>query len=142
MNGTNHFANYRPRVETILTRRMPATLVSLPTLRHAARDALLQAGVRRSVFDESISVALTEAVGNVVRHAYPDADGDIEVAVVHDDLGILVVVSDTGVGIDHPPAHPGLGLGLGLIERLSTESAVDSTAEGTTVTMRFSLPVF
>ena len=116
--------------------------MSLPTLRHATRDALAEAGVGRTLFDESIAVALSEAIGNAVRHAYPGVAGDIDLAVILDDLGILVVVSDSGVGVDHPPAQPGLGLGLGLnvIDQLSTTSTIDSTTNGTTVTMRFALP--
>jgi serine/threonine-protein kinase RsbW len=113
--------------------------MSLPTLRHATRDALAEAGVGRTLFDESIAVALSEAIGNAVRHAYPGVAGDIDLAVVLDDLGILVVVSDSGVGVDHPPAQPGLGLGLNVIDQLSTTSTIDSTASGTTVTMRFAL---
>lgn len=114
--------------------------MSLPTLRHATRDALVEAGVGRTLFDESIAVALSEAVGNAVRHAYPDVPGEIALAVIHDDLGILVIVSDSGVGVDHPPAQPGLGLGLDMIDQLSTTSTIDSTSSGTTVTMRFALP--
>jgi anti-sigma regulatory factor (Ser/Thr protein kinase) len=113
--------------------------MSLPTLRHATRDALDEASVDRTLFDESIAVALSEAIGNAVRHAYPDAAGDIDLAVILDDLGILVIVTDNGVGVDHPPAQPGLGLGLTMIDRLSTTSTIDSTSNGTTVTMRFAL---
>ena len=84
-------------------------------------------------------MALSEAVGNAVRHAYPDVSGDIDLAVILDDLGILVIVSDRGVGFDHPSAQPGLGLGLNVIDQLSTTSTIDSTSSGTTVTMRFAL---
>jgi anti-sigma regulatory factor (Ser/Thr protein kinase) len=113
--------------------------MSLPTLRHATHDALVEAGVGGTLFDESIAVALSEAVGNAVRHAYPDVAGDIDLAVILDSLGILVIVSDSGVGLDHPPAQPGLGLGLNMIEQLSTTSTIDTTSTGTTVTMRFAL---
>lgn len=80
---------------------------------------------------------LSEAVGNAVRHAYPDIAGEIDVTVIVDDVGVLVVVADVGVGLDHPTAQPGLGLGLDLIEQLSTASTIDSTSDGTTVTLRF-----
>jgi hypothetical protein len=60
-------------------------------------------------------------------------------AVILDDLGILVIVSDSGVGVDHPPVQPGLGLGFNVIDQLSTTSTIDSTTSGTTVTMRFAL---
>ena len=114
--------------------------MSLPTLRHATRDALVEAGVGCTLFDDSIAVALSEAVGNAVRHAYPTGAGEIDLAVILDDLGILVIVSDSGVGVHHPPAQPGLGLGLNVIDQLSTTSIIDSTSSGTTVTMRFALP--
>jgi len=131
---------YQPAVGTILTRRLPATPMALPTIRSAARVALVEAGVAGALFDESIALALTEAVGNAVRHAYPHVAGAIDVAVILDDLGVLVVVADVGVGVDHPPAQPGLGLGLDLIDQLSTTSTIDSTSDGTTVTMRFARP--
>lgn len=126
-------------MQTILNRREPATPTSLPTLRHATRHALVEAGVGCALFDDSIAMALSEAVGNAVRHAYPDAAGDIDLAVILDDLGILVIITDSGVGCDHPPAQPGLGLGLTMIDQLSTTSMIDSTSSGTTVTMRFAL---
>jgi anti-sigma regulatory factor (Ser/Thr protein kinase) len=126
-------------VQTIFNSRVLATPMSLPTLRHATREALVGAGVGCSLFDESIAVALSEAVGNAVRHAYPDIAGEIDLAVILDDLGILVIVSDSGVGVDHPSAQPGLGLGLNLIGQLSTTCKIDSTSAGTTVIMRFAL---
>ena len=126
-------------MQTILDQRVPATPMSLPTLRHATRDALVDAGVGGTLFDDSIALALSEAVGNAVRHAYPELAGDIDLAVIVDDLGILVIVTDSGVGLDHPPAQPGLGLGLNVIEQLSTTSTIDSTSSGTTVSMRFAL---
>jgi len=126
-------------VQTILNQRVPATPMSLPTLRHATRDALVDAGVGCTLLEDSIAVALSEAVGNAVLHAYPNGAGDIDLAVVLDDLGILVIVTDSGVGCDHTPAQPGLGLGLNLIDQLSTTSTIDSTSSGTTVTMRFAL---
>jgi anti-sigma regulatory factor (Ser/Thr protein kinase) len=109
----------------------------LPTFRGAARDALLKAGVTGGLFDESIAIALSEAVGNAIRHAYPDMAGDVDVAVFLDDLGVWIIVADGGVGVDHPPAQVGLGRGLNLIDRLSSASTVESTSDGTTVTMRF-----
>lgn len=89
------------------------------------------------LFDESIAIALSEAVGNAICHAYPDMAGEVDVAVILDDLGVWIIVADGGVGVDHPPAHAGLGLGLNLIDQLSSASTVDSTSDGTTVTMRF-----
>jgi anti-sigma regulatory factor (Ser/Thr protein kinase) len=68
-------------MQTILNRRVPATPMSLPTLRHATRDALVEAGVDSTLFDDSIAVALSEAVGNAVRHAYPNVAGEIDLAV-------------------------------------------------------------
>jgi len=126
-------------MQTILNRRVPATPMSLPTLRHATRDALVEAGVGCALFDDSIAVAISEAIGTAIRHAYPGVAGYIDLVVVLDDLGILVVVSDSGVGFGHPPARPGLGLGLGMIDQLSTTSTIDSTSSGTTVVMRFAL---
>jgi anti-sigma regulatory factor (Ser/Thr protein kinase) len=91
-------------------------------------------------FDEvTVSLAVTEAVANVVLHAYPTGGGDVTVTVdtVGDDL--VVVVSDSGVGGHsfQSSGQAGLGLGLALIRELSTSATIAPTSEGTAVTMRF-----
>ena len=67
-----------------------------------------------------VRLAVTEALANVVRHAYPDGAAgpvDIEVRTVRSEL--TVTVSDAGGGVRPRPDSPGLGLGLPLIATLA-----------------------
>ncbi|HHV78112.1 MAG TPA: anti-sigma F factor [Firmicutes bacterium] len=48
---------------------------------------------------EEIKVAVSEAVSNVVLHAYPDGPGTMAVLARLTDEGIEIEVSDNGVGI-------------------------------------------
>ena len=51
-----------------------------------------------------LKLALTEACGNVVRHAYTDGGGDVSVVFTIDDSRILLTVEDRGDGIKAPDA--------------------------------------
>jgi serine/threonine-protein kinase RsbW len=69
-----------------------------------------------------MKTAVTEACNNVVLHAYPDADGILEVDASPDDQRVAVVVRDQGAGMQPrsvEPDEPSLGLGLPLIAALS-----------------------
>lgn len=90
---------------------------------------------------DSIAVAVTEAVANVVVHAYrAGGDGLVEVALRGDDDCLEVIVSDTGVGMHPRDDSPGLGLGLGLIATLADQFEVShGEAGGTDVRLGFRL---
>ena len=122
---------------TILSRRWPATAASLPAARHATIDTLTQAGVKNRQLLTTIALAVSEAFGNAVRHAYPTAAGDVEVTVEHHLGEITVTVSDTGVGINHGTHNPGLGLGLQLMDALTKRWTIGSDSVGTTITLVF-----
>jgi serine/threonine-protein kinase RsbW len=66
-----------------------------------------------------VKLAVTEACTNVVVHAYPDAEGPLEVAASLRDGRLSVVVRDEGRGILPRADSPGLGLGLPLIATLA-----------------------
>lgn len=121
----------------ILSRRWPATARSLPDARRATIDALTQAGVVNDQLLAAIALAVSEAFGNAVLHAYPGAVGDVDLTIDYDDTDVIITVSDTGVGMNRPTQAPGLGLRLQLIGALTTTRMIDSGATGTTLTMRF-----
>jgi serine/threonine-protein kinase RsbW len=69
-----------------------------------------------------MKTAVTEACNNVVLHAYPDADGILEVDATPDEQRVAVAVRDHGAGMQPrsvQPDEPSLGLGLPLIAALS-----------------------
>lgn len=111
-----------------------------------ARLAL--AGVGRAVtIDEEVladlKLAVTEACGNAVRHAYPGGDGAVRVVLEVEDDAITIRVEDDGTGIDGGhggaggPAGEG-GMGLAIIDAIADELDVNRTGPGggTVVSLR------
>lgn len=88
----------------------------------------------------SIAVAVSEAVGNVVRHAYPGkGTGRVEVEAQLEDTTIVVSVSDGGTGMTARPDRDHNGMGLPVIGRLADGVTVVSDNGGTRLSMRFEL---
>ena len=113
--------------------------------RSAARapnwPASRRARVRRETLVDGVRLAVSEAVTNVVRHAYPLDPGEIRVrALVGEDV-LEVVVSDDGCGVHRDGADDGgLGFGLALICEVSDQMTLAPRSDGgTDVRMRFSL---
>jgi anti-sigma regulatory factor (Ser/Thr protein kinase) len=105
------------------------------------------AGASETLID-GLRLAVSEAVTNAVRHAYPLRPGEVRVrALVGDDV-LEVVVSDDGCGVHRDDSDAtksagdgGLGLGLALICAVSDQMTLAPRSDGgTDVRMRFSLP--
>lgn len=111
---------------------------STATARHA-----LRVFARRFVADlNAVEVAVSEAVTNVVLHAYRDRPTEAAVQRLHvsatvDADSLCVSVSDEGIGPAPRLDSPGAGLGLALIAVLASELEIDRLAKGTRVRMRF-----
>src|ERR1700749_2875993 len=89
---------------------------------------------------DAVRLAASEAMTNAVLHAYRGGPGLIYVnaAVASGELWILI--SDDGCGLKPQADRPGLGLGLGLISKVSDDFAIVSRATGgTEVRIRFNL---
>jgi anti-sigma regulatory factor (Ser/Thr protein kinase) len=121
----------------------PATADEVGRLRRAAAVAAREHGLDELRL-EHLELALSEALTNIVRHAYPDtvAPGPMSVELEADDDGaeLRVIVSDAGGGMA-PRAHdPGLGLGLGLLATAADRCEIRTDrVTGTQVTMAFAL---
>ena len=88
----------------------------------------------------SIAVAVSEAVGNVVRHAYPgEGTGRVEVEAQLEEASIVVSVSDGGAGMTARAGRNHGGMGLPVIGRLADGVTVVSDNGGTRLSMRFEL---
>lgn len=86
-----------------------------------------------------LKLAVTEACGNTVRHAYDDDGGAVRVSFVIGDDRLEMVVEDDGVGMDRPPDVEDLspdpsalegGMGMAIIRTVVDELAVDSGQDG------------
>ena len=87
---------------------------------------------------EDIRLAVTEACTNVVRHAYGEGEGTIDVVVRAEGSKLEVVVSDAGRGIAPSADTSGPGLGLPLIAALADSLSIERTASaGSRLTMSF-----
>jgi anti-sigma regulatory factor (Ser/Thr protein kinase) len=90
----------------------------------------------------AIALCVTEAVSNVVVHAYHDGDpGPAILECAATDERITIVVSDEGSGLTPRVESPGLGLGLPLIAQTAAESDFRSRpGGGLCVCMHFKVP--
>jgi anti-sigma regulatory factor (Ser/Thr protein kinase) len=85
----------------------------------------------------AIGLATSEAVANVVRHAYSQEHGRVELEASLDGDGeVMIRVTDRGLGL-RTRGGARTGLGLPVIGRVSNGVTVASDDEGTTVSMRF-----
>jgi serine/threonine-protein kinase RsbW len=103
-----------------------------------ARLVLSGIGRTTPVSDELVAdlkLALTEACGNCVRHAYPDGRGEVSVvyAVGGDALEMLVEDQGIGLGTDAPPpaADGGeSGMGMSIIRTVVDELEIRPGTDG------------
>ena len=123
------------------TWRLPAVPASVPRLRRNLLEAISGRG-----FDEdAVGLAVTEALTNAVRHAYPGSQGPVTLSVQQSADRLVVVVTDQGVGARSSNARRssdrGTGMGLPLLHELCASVRIDPGNSGTTVTMAFAVAV-
>jgi anti-sigma regulatory factor (Ser/Thr protein kinase) len=123
-----------------LARRFPARA---DQVRLARRGVEAYAREHGAVDPDGIALAVSEAVTNVVVHAYIDAPepGDVEVfAERHPGDGLEIQVCDDGRGMRPRRDSPGLGVGLPIVARLAQRFRVETRpGGGTAVSMLFAV---
>ena len=124
-----------------VARSVPAVAENIGPLRHAVAELADRAGASPRIAGD-VALAVGEACGNVVLHAYPPGETGpliLEARVV--DREIEVTVSDIGRGMVPQPESAGLGLGLPLMTTLSRHLAITDGdgGRGTAVRMVFAL---
>ena len=116
---------------------LPAVPESVPKARHAVVAYSVTCGAEAA----DVATATTEAVGNVVTHAYRGRDpGPVRIQAQLDETELLVTVADEGVGMRPNPGSPGLGMGLSMIGAVTSEMHLDTSGTGLRITMRFPCP--
>ncbi len=115
--------------------RFAATPENVPLTRHRVLHVVEGLGVDRG----DVALAVTEAVANAVRHAYPSDSGEVRVTVSVVDDRVVVSVADDGIGVCGFTASrsPGDGLGLELIRALADQVRIEPGSNGTLVEMAF-----
>ena len=119
-----------------ITMRVPATADHLAPLRAAVRTFIAQHWHAAPRDSDDVALALTEACTNVIRHAYPDQEGDMSITCRIDDGHLALQVSDHGAGIHPPSPNPGLRLGLPIMHHLA-DATISSNGRGTHISLRF-----
>jgi anti-sigma regulatory factor (Ser/Thr protein kinase) len=93
----------------------------------------------------AIKTVVTEAVANVVMHAYrdrPASPGRLRVQAHAGNGSVALCVEDTGLGMSPRTDSPGLGMGVPLIARLADSMeviCVPARKSGTEIRMIFDL---
>jgi len=89
---------------------------------------------------EDVALAVSEAVGNAVMHAYRGRKpGKILVHAAPQRDMLVVTVTDDGGGMIPDAQSSGLGVGLSLISQVSHDVRLQSSETGTIVSMSFIL---
>ncbi len=103
-----------------------------------AREALADLARRVGAPEDDVKLAVSEAVGNAVMHAFRGREaGTITLRAQSEGDRLQVVVADDGRGMSPNLDSPGLGFGLSLITRLALDVHFDSSDRGTTISMWF-----
>jgi anti-sigma regulatory factor (Ser/Thr protein kinase) len=123
----------------VFSQTYPAVPESAVTARTAVGDFAMNAGTGPSTVAD-VRLAVSEAATNVVVHAYRDAGspGLIRVEATVKAGELRVRVADEGSGFQPNQRSPGLGLGLGIIARLTDSlELLQREGGGIQVVMRF-----
>jgi serine/threonine-protein kinase RsbW len=109
-----------PPVPASLCHSLPATVDSVGRLRRTVAEFARRHGASDRAL-ESVNLALSEALTNVVVHAYRDAavPGPLLLVVSVRDRALIVTVADEGCGMTPRSDSPGLGLGMGVMAHVA-----------------------
>jgi serine/threonine-protein kinase RsbW len=124
-------------VDSDIRLTLPARAENLTVVRHVL-GALAEALDLPREVTADMRLAVTEACSNVVRHAYGDETGNIDVVVRSGGAALEVIVTDTGRGIGPSLDTAGPGLGLPLIAALADSLEIERPAlQGSRLVMSF-----
>jgi serine/threonine-protein kinase RsbW/stage II sporulation protein AB (anti-sigma F factor) len=88
---------------------------------------------------QDVALAVSEALTNVVLHAYRDGTptGLMSVSARVHDGALVIEIEDEGVGMLPHPASPGLGLGLPIMRQVTDALELERGDRGGLVRLRF-----
>jgi anti-sigma regulatory factor (Ser/Thr protein kinase) len=122
----------------ILELEVPAVPAVVPQIRGELRRFVSEHCDGDDDLSNDVALAVTEATGNVIRHAYPTTPGQLTVSATIQDATLIVLVADLGVGLFEPARDPGLGFGIPLMRTTTEDLVIDSRpGAGTDVQLHF-----
>jgi anti-sigma regulatory factor (Ser/Thr protein kinase) len=126
----------RPRVP-LLVSDVAAVPESVTMLRHLVIAFAAANGLDGKRLGD-VGLAVSEAVGNVIAHAYEDGEnGTVHLAADVEEDSLEIVVADDGHGI-REGASGGLGVGLAIIADMCADFAIrERHPVGIEIWMRF-----
>jgi anti-sigma regulatory factor (Ser/Thr protein kinase) len=118
---------------------LPAVAASVATMRHRA-TAFAAAHGGDSILQGDVALAIAEAVTNAVKYAYGhlEHEGQIRLSASAQRDWLDFEISDRGDGFREGESS-GLGLGLQLIAKLSSDMKITEGPTGTRIQIRFAL---
>lgn len=127
---------------TMHAREVPATPEAIGPLRRWVEATCSDTGASSRLCAD-VALAVSEALSNVVMHAYVDrtVPGPIRIRTETGDQRLLVEVEDEGVGIRPRLDSPGAGMGLALMAQLAADLELGTrpAGDGALVKMAFAL---
>ncbi len=112
---------------------------TVPAARRAIVEFAAAAGASGEQLD-AIALSASEALTNVVRHAYPARTGHIHLTVRIAGGELWVLIADSGCGMHAGRDSGGLGLGLALISQMTDGfSIAERSCGGTELRLRYVL---
>ncbi|MBA2642339.1 MAG: ATP-binding protein [Actinobacteria bacterium] len=129
---------------TPLTTCLDLSFQATPSSVRKARAAVgevVSGLVRDKRLVDDVRLCVSEAVSNVVRHAYGTRRGAVDVRVEREDAELAVVVRDDGMGLRASGGRGKAGgFGLKIIERVASQHTIETKPKaGTVIRMVFAL---
>lgn len=122
-----------------LSESYPACAASISRVRVTVGELAAEAGASREQQDH-VRLVVSEAVSNVVQHAYGGHEGEVHVTAVVVSGELCILVADDGRGLRSTSDSPGLGLGLVWMSQFSDGmTLLARSAGGVEVRLRFDL---
>ena len=118
--------------------RYEAVLPAVPSSVAKARQALVRFGGNHGANSQKLALAVSEAVSNVVRHAYSGQSAEaVYIEAAADESAVVVTIQDRGIGMRPYPGSQDGGFGLRLIKKAAEQVAISSSESGVSIQMRF-----
>jgi anti-sigma regulatory factor (Ser/Thr protein kinase) len=122
-------------------RESPPTAEAVRQLRWWIEN-LCDASGATEVQRADVALAVSEALTNVVMHAYVGRpSGPMRIRTEHSGGHLVIEVEDLGIGLRPRLDSPGGGLGLALIGSLATDLVLRSGPGGTGTLVRMAFPI-